>query len=136
MAPPVVRAGARRLTLALRHVRKATPVPDFRGLRSGRRRSPLLCRTRAPIRDSGDLGYESSGLGAPHASIAGERAPERGHLGRAGTPQRSAPLMDLSDSIVDHLRHVAALPDLSGTRYELEGEIGRGGIGVVYAALD
>lgn len=44
--------------------------------------------------------------------------------------------MDLSDSVLDHLRHVAALPDLTGTRYELESEIGRGGLGVVYAARD
>jgi hypothetical protein len=44
--------------------------------------------------------------------------------------------MDLRDSIVDHLRHVAALPDLAGTRYELESEIGRGAIGIVYAARD
>ena len=44
--------------------------------------------------------------------------------------------MDLSDSVLDHLRHVAALPDLSGTRYELESEIGRGGMGVVYAVRD
>ena len=35
--------------------------------------------------------------------------------------------MDLSDSVLDHLRRVAALPDLTETRYELEGEIGRGG---------
>ncbi len=44
--------------------------------------------------------------------------------------------MDLTDSVLDHLRTVAALPDLTGTRYEMESEIGRGGLGVVYAARD
>jgi serine/threonine protein kinase len=42
----------------------------------------------------------------------------------------------LPDRIFEHLREVADLPDLSGTRYTLIRELGRGGIGVVYEVFD
>jgi hypothetical protein len=42
----------------------------------------------------------------------------------------------LPDKVIDHLREALDAPELSGTPYVLDRELGRGGMGTVYLARD
>jgi serine/threonine-protein kinase len=45
-------------------------------------------------------------------------------------------MASLSDAVISHLCEAVTVPDFSGTRYSVIGEIGRGGMGTVYLGLD
>ena len=96
----------------------------------------ILRRTGAAARSGGNIGDQLPGVGAPQAAGFRDRAAARRNFRRARTARGDAAPVELSDLVLHHLREVVDLPDLAGTRYELGEEIGRGGLGVVYAARD
>ena len=44
--------------------------------------------------------------------------------------------MSLSDAALARLAEIVDAPDLAGTKYELRGRVGRGGMGTVWRAYD
>src|SRR5215472_9266294 len=136
MAPPGLRSRARRSRSPLRKRRQAHAVADLRRLRSGRGRATILRGPRRAPLDRGNLGDQLSRVGAPHAPRIRRSPIARRHRGGRRAAPGDEVAVELSDSIVRHLRQVVDRPDLTGTRYELENEMGRGGMGVVYAARD
>ena len=45
-------------------------------------------------------------------------------------------MKNLSDKVIDRLRNSSELPDLTGTRYRLVRPVARGGMGIVFVAVD
>src|SRR6185295_12174221 len=88
-------------------------------------------------------GDERLGVGAPRAAptraVDARRADRdrRRAARRVGAALRRARTVTwLSDEVLAHVSAVSDAPDLSGTKYRLVRELGRGGMAIVYATED
>src|SRR6266849_6784473 len=143
MDPQPLRPRSRRPSPAMPATRTRPHLPPLRGVRPRRRSRYFLRQTRPAICHPRHRCDQRAFLGAPRIPPDCAGATARTLRQRRGISSRSArrlrfghPVKFLSDKALERLREGADTPDLAGTRYRLLERIARGGMGVVYAALD
>src|SRR5207244_13385576 len=113
----------------LRPRRRGRGPADLRGARA----------RAGPARHAGD---QPPRRHAPRPPPRGAGRAARADRQRRGVPRRGARpagdrgRMSVSDAALARLAEAIDAPDLAGTRYELRGRLGRGGMGTVWRALD
>src|SRR5260221_3578037 len=113
-------------------------------LRPGRRRRRSASGGGAwpRARPAGHAGDEPPGRNAARAAPRGPGGAARADRERRGVPRGGARppgrgrLVSLSDTTLARLAEMLDAPDLAGTKYELRGPVGPGGVGTVWPAFD
>src|SRR5438067_4653068 len=139
-----VRRGAGAPARAVRARGQVAALRAARAVRPGDgNRSSLLRRPGAKARHRDHRRHQPARLGAKEAARGPARSAPGVHRQRIRAPGRGAraarvgrTVSRVDDAALLRLRQSMREPDLSGTRYQLEGVAGAGGMGTVYAVLD